>query len=197
MTTRRPSAKCLQNRETCGSPRSWCHAAPGAAVPWPWNLLVRRYLRPGCGLVCRRPAVRGLPTAAQGTAAAVPGAGGGRQHPGHHQVSLLEDDPGEPERCLCLYQSEGVLYSPGDSGAVCLHPCGHRTYSETTHPAGALRPSPTRGGALKSLLAGDPCVNGDRGAEDSVGSPRENGLPSPNACRQLKRLASKPRLQRY
>ena len=27
MTTRRPSAKCLQNRETCGSPRSWCHAA--------------------------------------------------------------------------------------------------------------------------------------------------------------------------
>ena len=121
---------------------------------------VRRYLRPGCGLVCRRPAVRGLPTAAQGTAAAVPGAGGGRQHPGHHQVSLLEDDPGEPERCLCLYQSEGVLYSPGDSGAVCLHPCGHRTYSETTHPAGALRPSSTRGGTLKSLLAGDPCING-------------------------------------
>lgn len=35
MTTRRPSAKCLQNRGTCGSPRSWCHAAPGAAVPWP------------------------------------------------------------------------------------------------------------------------------------------------------------------
>ena len=39
MTTRRPSAKCLQNRGTCGSPRSWCHAAPDAG----WYAAARRY----------------------------------------------------------------------------------------------------------------------------------------------------------
>ena len=48
MTTRRPSAKCLQNRGTCGSPRSWCHAAQ-VRLSHGHEPAVRRYLRPGCG----------------------------------------------------------------------------------------------------------------------------------------------------
>ena len=49
----------------------------------------------------------------------------------------------------------------GNTPGIIKYPFWKMTLdSETTHPAGALRPSPTRGGALKSLLAGDPCVNG-------------------------------------
>lgn len=121
------------------------------------NAAVRRYLRPGCGLVCRRPAVRGLPTGRRHRDGGCCSWSWGGQHPGHHQVSLLEDDlENRSAAYACIVRRS---YIPRRFGAVCLHPYGHRTYSETTHPAGALRPHHP-GRRIEILLAGDPCVNG-------------------------------------
>ncbi len=67
----------------CGSPRSRCHAAPGAAVPMAMNLAVRRYLRPGCGLVCPPPGgTRTSLRRHRGRCGCCFLELGGRQHPG-------------------------------------------------------------------------------------------------------------------
>ena len=65
---------------------------------------VRQHLRPGRGLVCRLFPLRGFPSTAWKRKGGLSGIGRGRQHAGHHQVPVLEDDLSKRQSVLCLRQ---------------------------------------------------------------------------------------------
>lgn len=85
-------------------PHRTCPALPGLRQAHDHEPAVRQHLRPGRGLVCRLFPLRGFPSTAWKRKGGLSGIGRGRQHAGHHQVPVLEDDLSKRQSVLCLRQ---------------------------------------------------------------------------------------------
>src|SRR5699024_8627627 len=101
-------------------------ALPGLRPTHSYEPALGRHLRAGRGLVRRGGAVFGLRPPPRGAARALPGAGRGAEHPGHHQVPLLAHDARKPHRRLRLRESRRGLRPARDSCSLDLHRRRHR-----------------------------------------------------------------------
>ncbi len=99
---------------------------PKCGRPMTVNLRCDDTFCSGRGLVRRSGTVSGFSAPPSNWEDRVSGTGRGDEHPGHHQISVLETDSGKPASGLCVYQFGRGGLPAGDCRTVHLHKPGYR-----------------------------------------------------------------------